>query len=75
MPSPEPAIRPFNLSGYEILDGGFCTTGKVVIWSKAPAVPSLGDYFTIDRRGAIHDLAVAEVRTFKGGWVATCQAC
>jgi len=67
------AIRPFNDSGYEILDEGLDRTGEVVIWSNQPLRPRVGDELLIESRGRPYDVAVAEVRTFKGGWSATCR--
>jgi hypothetical protein len=66
-------LRAFSASGYEILDAGFAETGEVVIWSKVPQSPLPGDRFNIETCGAIHDLAVREVRRFPGGWTATCH--
>jgi hypothetical protein len=67
-------LRAFSASGYEIFDEDFGETGEVVIWSRSPLAPRLGDRFNIETRGALHDLAVDEVRTFSGGWTATCRA-
>ena len=70
----DPVLRPFNPSGYEIFDDDFDETGEVVIWSRAPHTPRLGDRFNIDTHGALRDLAVDEIRTFRGGWSVTCRA-
>ncbi len=67
-------LRAFSASGYEILDAGFAETGEVAIWSKVPQAPRPGDRFNIETCGALHDLAVCEVRTFAGGWTAICRA-
>ena len=67
------ALRPFNTSGYEILDEDLPTRGEVIIWSKDPTVPRLGDELLIESRGRAYDVAIRELRTFKGGWSATCQ--
>jgi hypothetical protein len=67
-------LRAFSASGYEILDAGFAEAGEVVIWSTVPQAPRPGDRFNIETCGAIHDLAVREVRRFPGGWTATCHA-
>jgi hypothetical protein len=64
----------FSASGYEILDACFAETGEVVIWSKVPQTPRPGDRFNIETCGALHDLAVREVRSFAGGWTAICHA-
>ena len=66
-------LRAFSASGYEVLDAGFAETGEVVIWSKALLTPRPGDRFNIETCGAIHDLAVREVRSFAGGWTAICH--
>jgi hypothetical protein len=69
----EPAIRLFNESGYEILDQDLATHGLVVIWSIDPLTPRLGDLFTVESDGRVHEVAVEELATFKGGWSATCR--
>lgn len=58
---PDPAIRPFSKSGYEILDDGF-DRGEVMIWSVAPTQPQRGDLLLIERGGRPYDLTIAEVR-------------
>jgi hypothetical protein len=68
------ALRPFSATGYEIFDDDFRETGEVVIWSRSPYAPHLGDRFNIETAGALHELAVGEIRTFTGGWTATCRA-
>ncbi len=74
MQASQDGLRAFNASGYEILDQDFARTGEVVIWSKAPYAPRPGDRFNIETRGALHDLSVDMVRTFAGGWTASCRA-
>jgi hypothetical protein len=69
----EPELRPFNESGYEILDEELASLGQVVIWSVDPLPPSLGDLFTIESGGSIHEVAVEELTTFQGGWSARCK--
>lgn len=69
----EPGLRAFSASGYEILDEDLATRGQVVIWSVDPLVPRLGDLFTIESEGGIHEVAVDELTTFKGGWSALCR--
>ena len=64
------ALRPSN---YEIFDEDFGETGEVMIWSRSLLPPHLGDHFNIETRGALHDLTVREIRTFTGGWTATCR--
>jgi hypothetical protein len=63
----------FRASSYEIFDEDFAVTGEVVIWSRSPLPPSVGDHFDIETRGALRHLAVGEIRTFTGGWSATCR--
>jgi hypothetical protein len=67
-------LRPFAISGYEIFDEDFGATGEVVIWSRSPLVPRLGERFNVETWGDVHELAVGEIRTFTGGWTATCRA-
>lgn len=66
-------VRAFNRSGYEILDEDLPTRGEVVIWSIDPLTPRLGDLFTIESEGRVHEVAVEELTTFKGGWSAKCR--
>ncbi|HEX2560051.1 hypothetical protein [Phenylobacterium sp.] len=66
-------LRPFNPSGYEILDGRLASHGELVIWSNRKPVPELGDEFTVAPRGALIDVAVADITLVDGGWVASCR--
>jgi hypothetical protein len=66
-------VRPFRESGYEILDENLLARGEVVIWSVDPLIPRLGDRFTIENGGCIHEIAVYALTTFKGGWSAACR--
>lgn len=66
-------LRPFNESGYEILDDDFPTTGELVIWSVDPLAPRLGDLYTIQSHGALHEVQVDRVTRFNGGWSARCR--
>jgi hypothetical protein len=66
-------LRPFNLSGYEILDGRLASHGELVIWSNRTPVPELGDEFTVAPRGALIDVAVTDITLVDGGWVASCR--
>jgi hypothetical protein len=68
------AIRAFAESAYEILDERLAETGDVVIWSVDPLVPRLGDRFTIESEGQVHDVEVYALTTFRGGWSVTCRA-
>jgi hypothetical protein len=74
MPSPRGRLHPFGISVYEISDEDFRTTGEVVIWSRSPWPPRVGELLNIEARGRLHELAVGEISTFKGGWMATCWA-
>ena len=73
MPHPRGSLHPFHLSTYEICDDDFRATGEVVIWSRSPLAPRLGERFNVETWGDVHELAVGEVRTFAGGWTATCR--
>ena len=74
MPEPRSRLLPFTQSVYEICDEDFRATGEVVIWSRSPLAPRIGELLNIETRGDLHELAVGEVSTFKGGWMATCWA-
>jgi hypothetical protein len=66
-------LRPFSESGYEVLDEDLLTKGVVVIWSVDPLPPRLGDLFTVESAGAVHEVEVDELTTFRGGWSARCR--
>lgn len=65
-------LRPFNDSGYEILDDDI-HRGQVVIWSVVPVTPRVGDVFLIESRGRTYEVAVEALDLVKGGWSATCR--
>ena len=69
----DPALRPFSETGYEILDEELETRREVAIWSVDPLTPKLGDLFTVESHGVIHEVAVVQLTTFRGGWSATCR--
>ena len=69
----EPPLRPFNPSGYEILDQDLLTRGELVIWSVAPRPPRVGDLYTVECAGGVHEVEVDQVATFEGGWSARCR--
>jgi hypothetical protein len=69
----DPGLRPFKDSGYEILDDALLTTGEVVIWSVDPLHPRIGDLYTIESGGCVHEVEVASVTKVKGGWSARCR--
>ena len=67
------ATRPFDSSGYEILDDGIAQ-GELVIWSVNPVRPRIGDELLIESGGRAYDVAIEEIRSFKGGWGAKGRA-
>ena len=69
----DPGLRPFSESGYEVLDEELDTRREVAIWSVDPLVPRLGDVFTVESRGVVHEVAVVQLSSFKGGWSAVCR--
>ncbi len=69
----EPGLRPFNESGYEILDEELITKGELVIWSVDPLPPAIGDLYTVESHGAVHEVRVDQLTTFQGGWSARCK--
>jgi hypothetical protein len=69
----DPGLRPFNESGYEILDEDLLTKGELVIWSVDALRPRIGDLYTIESGGSVHEVQVAALIEFKGGWSARCQ--
>jgi hypothetical protein len=73
VPRSPSSLRELSASGYEIFDEDFGETGEVVIWSRSPLTPRIGERFNIETRGAHHELTVGEIRTFTGGWTATCR--
>lgn len=69
----DPGLRPFNESGYEILDEDLLTKGELVIWSVDPLPPRIGDLFTVESGGALHEVKVDALTSFLGGWSARCR--
>lgn len=65
-------LRPFNESGYEILDDDFLAKGELTIWSIDPLPPRPGDLYTLQSHGALHEVQVAEVQHLERGWSARC---
>jgi hypothetical protein len=65
-------LRPFNRSGFEILDDGI-GRGEVVIWSVDPVCPRQGDVYLIESDGRPYDVTVEELTRVKGGWSAKCR--
>jgi hypothetical protein len=69
----DPDLKPFSESGYEILDQDLAARGVVMIWSVDPLTPRLGDLYTIESQGRVHEVAVHTLTTFRGGWSALCR--
>ncbi len=67
-------LRPFDPSGYEILDQDLLARGELVIWSTGRLVPQIGELYTIESGGAVHEVEVEAVTPCKGhGWAARCR--
>lgn len=69
----DPGLTPFSNAGYEILDREIDTRREVAIWSADPLAPRLGDLFTLESHGVVHEVAVVQLDTFKGGWSVVCR--
>lgn len=69
----DPGLRPFNESGYEILDEDLLTKGELVIWSVDPLRPRIGDLYTVECAGSLHEVQVDALTSFRGGWSARCR--
>lgn len=73
-PHIDPDLRPFSESGYQILDKGLDTRREVAISAADPLAPRLGDLFTVESRGVVHEVAVIQLARFNdGGWSAVCR--
>lgn len=70
----EACIRPFVEIPYAILDEDFAACGEVTISSTDRMIPRLGDRFTIESAGQLHDVGVFALTTFQGSWQVTCRA-
>ena len=73
MPRLDPRLTPFCSSGYEIVDAGQPRTREISIHADDPLAPQLGDRFTVERRGEVHELAVIETDRSEHGWSAVCR--
>jgi len=73
-PRDDPGLSAFDAWGYEIFDQDFAQTGEVVIWSRSPLRPRIGELFNIEILCVLRELAVTQIHTFTGGWTATCRA-
>jgi hypothetical protein len=69
----DPELRPFNESGYEILAEDLLNTGELIIWSIDPLPPRIGDLYTVESGGGLHEVRVDSLTKFKGGWSARCR--
>jgi hypothetical protein len=69
----DPGLRPFNRSGYEICDADLASRREIAILSVDPLTPRLGDLFTVETRGVMHEVAVVKLAVFRGGWSAICR--
>jgi len=69
----DPGLRPFNQSGYEILDADLLTKGELVIWAVDSLAPRIGDLYTVESAGCLHEVKVDAVTKVKGGWSARCR--
>ena len=67
------ALRPFNPSGYEILDDEI-EFGRLLIWSTDPLAPRIGDLFLVESGGRPYEARLEELTLLKGGWSAACRA-
>jgi len=69
----DPGLRPFNPSGYEILDQDLLTKGELVIWAVDSLPPRIGDLYTVESAGSLHEVKVETLTKVKGGWTARCR--
>lgn len=67
-------LRAFNDSGYEILDEEI-DQGRITIWSRASALPRLGDVLLIESHGYAYDVEIVELTLLRGGWAAEAEVC
>ena len=67
-------LRPFVDRPYAILDEDFVATGDVFICSVGGLVPNLGDRFTIESAGGLHEVGVYVLTISRDGWRVTCRA-
>jgi hypothetical protein len=68
-----PDLKPFSECGYDIVDDGLTSRREVAIASGDPLAPRLGDLFTVERRGVVHELAVIRTSMRRGRWSAICR--
>ncbi|MBW8816604.1 MAG: hypothetical protein JF588_24565 [Caulobacterales bacterium] len=73
MPALNGAFGPFRGNGYEVLDADLERSRQLAIVSADPMPPQLGDLFTVETRGVVHEVAVVQLACFEGGWSALCR--
>ncbi len=67
-------LRPLVETSYAILDEDLADRGEVTICSADRLIPRLGDRFTIESAGMVHDVGVFSLTTSQAGWRVTCRA-
>jgi hypothetical protein len=73
MPALHGAFGPFRENGYEVLQTDLERSRELAIVSGDPMPPQLGDLFTVETRGVVHEVAVIRLARFEGGWTAQCR--
>jgi hypothetical protein len=66
-------LNRFSECGYDIVDDGLNSRREVAIASAGPLAPRLGDLFTVESRGVVHELAVIRTSRCEGRWSAVCR--
>ncbi|PZQ57851.1 MAG: hypothetical protein DI570_19345 [Phenylobacterium zucineum] len=73
MPRLDPRLTPFCGCGYVIVDAERPFAREISIHADDPLAPQLGDRFTVERRGVVHEVAVIETDRCERGWRAVCR--
>lgn len=73
MPRLDPRLTPFCACGYEIQDADLTRGRELAILADDPLEPRLGDRFTVDRHGVVHEVAVVALDRSRRGWRAICR--
>jgi hypothetical protein len=73
MPRLDPRLEPFCGCGYLIVDAGRPFAREISILADDPLAPQLGDRFTVERRGVVHEVAVIKTARSGRGWRAVCR--
>jgi hypothetical protein len=68
-----PDLQTFSQCGYDIVDDGLRTRRELAIESADPLAPRLGDLFTVESRGVVHELAVIRTSQRHGRWCVICR--